>query len=326
MPEKGRDYAPVVAAAFGLGASKGGLVPVSYRSSQTWRLDTADASVLVKHVAAEEWLGDFVRAMTFERQALEAGVVMPRPLPPVNPTVGAAVEIDGIGLVRAYEWVDARPLADHDDVSEWLGRTLAQLHQLAPAATAQDRAPDWYRLDEPEIWQGWLAAGTAAERTWAPLLRLNMADVLDAASWTSRGFAAAGDYVMTHRDVEPWNVLIAPTGPVLIDWDVAGPDSASLEAAHSTLEFARRGRKEPGETLARRTIQAYVGHGGTPFGGPDVLVRRVGLRLGRLAERLRMSLGEETLGPRDLAATERRATEQIAEMPEFLARLRSVRF
>jgi hypothetical protein len=30
-------------------------------------------------------------------------------------------------------------------------------------------------------------------------------------------------------------------GPVLIDWDVAGPDSASLEAAHATMEFARRG-------------------------------------------------------------------------------------
>jgi hypothetical protein len=72
-------------------------------------------------------------------------------------------------------------------------------------------------------------------------------------------------------------------------------------------------------------VGAFVGSGGTPFGGPDVLARRAGLRLGRLAERLRMSLGEQGLGPRELAAIEHRAAEQIAETPSFVAALRGYR-
>ncbi|WP_127499137.1 phosphotransferase [Actinoplanes solisilvae] len=153
-----------------------------------------------------------------------------------------------------------------------------------------------------------------------------MHDRRSRAESVARAFLNAGDYVVTHRDVEPWNVLMSAKGPVLIDWDVAGPDSASLEAAHSTLEFARRGRQDaPDAAAVHRTVDAYVSNGGTPFGGPDVLARRAGLRLGRLAERLRMSLGDQDLGSRDLAAVERRAAEQIAETPALVAALRNYR-
>nr|WP_221380560.1 aminoglycoside phosphotransferase family protein [Actinoplanes polyasparticus] len=324
-----------VAESFGLGTPTQELAPVSFRSSQTWRLVTRDGSALIKHVAAEDWLDDFARAMEFERLALAAGISMARPIPPLTEPMnhddgparkrlGFAAAIDGIGWVRAYDWVDGEPLADGDDVAGWLGETLARLHQLAPTADAA-RAPDWYRLDQPETWHGWLDDGQRDGRTWAALLRLHMADVLEAAGWVARSFAAAGDYVMTHRDVEPWNVMMTGGGPVLIDWDVAGADSASLEAAHATLEFSRRGRPTPDPAAVRRTFEAYVGAGGTPFGGSDVLARRAGLRLGRLAERLRMSLGDQDLGPRELAAVERRAAEQIAEMPSFLAALRNYR-
>lgn len=136
------------------------------------------------------------------------------------------------------------------------------------------------------------------------------------------GLRAAGDYVVTHRDVEPWNVLMTETGPVLIDWDVAGPDSARLEAAQAVLSFSTRAGM-PDPAVVRRTVAAYVSNGGAMLDGVDVLVRRVGLRLGRLAERLRMSLGLEPAGPRDLAAVETRAIEQITDMPDFVAAVKS---
>ncbi|MFI7601458.1 phosphotransferase [Actinoplanes sp. NPDC049681] len=74
---------------------------------------------------------------------------------------------------------------------------------------------------------------------------------------------AAGDYVSTHRDVEPWNVLMTGSGPALVDWDTAGPE----------------------------------------------MVRRVAILLGRLAERLRMPLGEQPLGER--IATPAAFAEQV---------------
>ncbi|GAA0451381.1 hypothetical protein Ade02nite_76340 [Paractinoplanes deccanensis] len=322
---EGAEAAEAVAAALGLGRPVGPLEALSYRSSQTWTLPTRDGRLLVKHVPAEEWRDDFARAMNFEEQALASGVSMGRPIRPPAPTVGYAVEVDGLGLVRAYEWIDGRPLADSDDVSEWLGATLARLHRIAPlpaGTRAPSRVPDWYRLADPRPWEGWLREGEQHRKPWAATLREGLPDILSAAAWVEHGLRAAGDYVVTHRDVEPWNVLMTETGPVLIDWDVAGPDSARLEAAQAVLSFSTRAGM-PDPAVVRRTVAAYVSNGGAMLDGVDVLVRRVGLRLGRLAERLRMSLGLEPAGPRDLAAVETRAIEQITDMPDFVAAVKS---
>ncbi|SNY58533.1 Ser/Thr protein kinase RdoA involved in Cpx stress response, MazF antagonist [Paractinoplanes atraurantiacus] len=309
-----------MAAAFGLGRAVGPLAALSYRSSPTWTLAARAGRFLVKHVAAEEWRDDFARAMRFEDKALAAGIAMGRPVSPEVPALGYAAEVDGIGLVRVYEWIDGRPLEASDDVSTWLGSTLARLHRIEPDGRPE-AAPEWYRLDDRALWDGWLQEGERLRKPWAPSLREGLTGILGAAAWVSRAFLEAGDYVVTHRDVEPWNVLVTATGPVLIDWDVAGPDSARLEAAQATLSFsARDGMPDPG--VVRRTIGAYVDGGGVPFSGADVMVRRVGLRLGRLAERLRMSLGLQSLGPHDLAGVEARAAEQIADMPGFVERVR----
>ncbi|XVU25436.1 aminoglycoside phosphotransferase family protein [Actinoplanes sp. CA-054009] len=310
--------ADAVAAAFGLGRAAGPLAALSYRSSQTWALSAGQGRFLVKHVAAEGWRDDFERAMRFEAKALAAGIAMARPVSPVGAALGYAAEVEGIGLVRVYEWVDGRPLGDADDVSEWLGSTLARLH-LIELSEPGGSAPEWYRLDDRDLWEGWLRAG--AGKPWAASLQDGLDGILSAAAWVSRVFLEAGDYVVTHRDVEPWNVIVTDDGPVLIDWDVAGPDSARLEAAQATLSFsARGGLPDPG--VVRRTIEAYVGGGGERFEGADVMVRRVGLRLGRLAERLRMSLGLQELGPHELAGVEARAVAQIADMPGFVGRVR----
>jgi Ser/Thr protein kinase RdoA (MazF antagonist) len=306
-----------VAEVFGLARPAGDLVPLAYGTSQTWTLDTRDGRVLVKHVEADDWRDGFARAMTVERRALGAGISMACPLPPVGPAFGYAADLDGVGLVRAYEWIDGRPLAPTDDVADWLGGTLARLHGLE--RTAPD-GPEWYRTNDGR-WQAWLHAGQARRRPWAPALRRHLPDVLAAAAWVEQGFARADDHVLTHCDVEPWNVLVSGAGPVLVDWDSAGPDSAGLEFAHVAMEFAGFGRPAPDADVVRRTVRAYAEHGGVVPTGPDVLVRRVGLMLGRLAGRLRMSLGEAPSGPHDLAEIETRIGERLAGLTAFTERI-----
>ena len=322
-----RGTAARISEAFGLGRPTGELLPLSYRTSRTWTLPTVDGPVFVKHVAVDGWRDDFARAMDFERLAQTAGIAMSRPIPPPLPTLGYAVEIDGIGMMRAYEWIDGRPLADDDDVADWLGSTLGRLHGLAPVerdGTGRAAGPEWYRLHDAEMWRGWLADGRRLGKPWAPVLGQRLTDILTTAAWVESGFDSAGDYVVTHRDVEPWNVLITRSGPVLIDWDTAGPDSARLEATHAALAFAMRGRAAPDADEVRRTRAAYAGEGGAGIGGrDDAVVRRVGLLLGRLAERLRMSLGLQSTGSQDLAELEERAVERISQVPQFVAAIRS---
>ncbi|GAA2633255.1 hypothetical protein GCM10010399_77090 [Dactylosporangium fulvum] len=304
--------AELITEAFGLARPVGGLVPFAFGTSQTWSLDTRDGRVLVKQVDARDWRDDFALAMDFERRVLEAGISMARPL---APAVGFAVEAADGGLLRAYEWVDGRALADTDEVADWLGGTLARLHGIERTGRA---GPEWYRLNDEQQWHAWLVEGERQRRLWAPVLRRHLPDVLAAAAWVERGFDGAADHVMTHRDVEPWNVLMTGAGPVLVDWDGAGPDSARLEVVHAAIVFAQRGRPGPDGAAVRRTVRAYAEHGGTaPPADPDVLVRRVGLRLGRLAGRLRMSLGQQPIGPHDLSRIEADACERISGLRAF---------
>jgi Phosphotransferase enzyme family len=310
-----RSFPGLVADAFGLGRPAGGMVAYSYSSLETWTLDAAAGRVLVKRVSCDGWRNELHRAMGFEQRALGVGIEMPRPISPVAPTFGYAAEVEGLGMVRVYEWVDGRPLADTDDVAEWLGATLARLHRIEPLDQAE---PHWYGLHASQQWQDWLAEGQEQQRQWAPALRRRLTDIVAATDWIAQAFRAAGDYVMTHRDVEPWNVLVTDRGPVLVDWDTAGPDSASLEAAQAAVVFAGRGRAEPDVDAVGRTVATYSQCGGRPVGrGRDALARRAGMRLNRLSERLRVTLGHQAPGSMNLAQAEARAGEQLDELPTF---------
>lgn len=160
-------------------------------------------------------------------------------------------------------------------------------------------------------------------RVWAPDLAATLPVILEASHRIATAFGQAQDYVLTHRDFEPWNVMVTARGPVLLDWDTAGPDSARLEAAHSILAFALRGRTEPDPDTIRAAHRAYVHEGGTPLeaGRDDLLARRAGLRLGRLSERLRISLGEQEPGSEDIERLHTRARDQLRDFPALVERL-----
>lgn len=298
-------HAAAITAAFGLAAPTGDLTPLTHQSSQTWTLDTADGRILLKHAGHTP-----AAAIAYEARARRAGVETPTPIPPVP------AHIDGLGPVRAYAWLDSRPLHPGDDIADWLGHTLARLHAISPAAA---HGPDWYHLHD-DRWQRWLDAG--ADRPWAPALRTHLPDIMAATATVAHTFDATDDHVVTHRDVEPHNILVTADGPVLIDWDAAGPDSAALEAAHAIYTLATHGRSTPDPATVRRALDAYTRHGGTPPTGPGILARRLGMRLGRLAERLRISLGEQPDDPRDRAESDHRAEAQIRSIPDFSCRLR----
>ena len=127
---------------------------------------------------------------------------------------------------------------------------------------------------------------------------------------------------MTHRDIETWNILMVPHGagwkPVLIDWDVAGPDSAALEAAHVLVEYAKRGREFPDPDRLRRGVDVYRSEGGTPLDRPrDILARRIGMRVARIAGRVRSSLDAPSAQVR--AEADAILADYLEILPTFVA-------
>lgn len=65
---------------------------------------------------------------------------------------------------------------------------------------------------------------------------------------------------MSHLDLQPQNVLVGPDGPVLLDWDNAGPASAERELARALYVWS--GRNRPTVDSAIRLARAYRSAGG----------------------------------------------------------------
>ncbi|GIF77799.1 phosphotransferase enzyme family protein [Asanoa siamensis] len=299
-----------VCAAFDLPPRGATLVPHAYSSQRTWRLTAGGDRFLVKEVPA----GLSAAAMAFEREAAAAGIPVPRQVAPVRPAVGCAAALPDGTLVRVSQWLDGRPASTDDDLGEWLGATLARLHTLRPLAAAE---PVVYGIHPPERWADWLAAGERQGRPWAGVLAGRLPGVEAATAWVGAAFARAGDYVVTHRDVEPWNVLVTPAGPVIVDWDAAGPDSAGLVAAHAAYAFGGG----PG-ARTDRALAAYTAHGGRLPPPDDRFARRAGLMLSRLAERLLRTLGRIDPGPYAIEELDRTAADRLRDLPSFVADLR----
>lgn len=284
-------HADIVAEACALEEPIGPLVPVRRRGQvQAWRIETGSGPVLVKRFWVEPelpWRDQLELALEVEQLAVRAGIDTPRPIDPVRPQFGTVARLDGHGLFRAFPFVEHRALHD-DDIADWIGTTLARTHQLRRLESRPE--PNWWYCQyppvAPEQWQIWLEKGEAEGSSWASALRVHHDLVVDLATQVVETFDASPPHVLSHRDVEPWNVLVTPhnQAPQLIDWDAAGPESASLEAAYVFTVFARRRGGDPDPEQVRRAHAAYVAAGGEPLvARARLLDRLIGIELAKLA-------------------------------------------
>lgn len=92
----------------------------------------------------------------------------------------------------------------------------------------------------------------------------------------------------THGDFKAHNMLMARSGPVLVDWDSVREDSAALEAGRVAYIFGV-GEPEPINDILR----SYADAGGdVTWAGPDLFLSVVRHDLHALFERVQVSLGE----------------------------------
>lgn len=283
----------IIAQAFDLGRPLRDLEFVRRGATETWRLDTNQGSYFIKGAWAEQGReftpggvpDQLATAMAFERRALAAGVNMPAPIPPLDPWLGCVAQINN-RLFRAYPWIDHQPLSPDDDIADWLGRTMAQIHQLEP--TNLVGLPDWWRgpLWPRATWEEWIAEARHRNRPWSSLARERLPLVLDLSTRIEELCEVAPDPVTTHGDFKTHNLLITPTGPLLIDWDSVRTDSAALEAGRVAHIFSK-GNPDP----MRRILTAYTKAGGTiSWPGPDLFLSVTRHDLQVLFEQILVSL------------------------------------
>lgn len=317
------DVSPdAIAEVFGFAPPVGPFELIRQRGAvAVWRVNTGAGCILVKRFWHEDelpWREQLEQAMEFEQLAARAGIDVPLPISPVRPVFGSVARIDGHGLFRAFPYLEHRALCDDDDVSEWLGTTLARIHQLRPHTQRPD--PNWWYGQmppaPPEQWLAWLDDGERTGTAWAPTLRAHLDFILEQADRVIQSFTAAQPYVISHRDVEPWNVLMTADRPILIDWDTTGPECAPMETAYVFVNFAMRGRDEPDPESIRRSHAAYIAAGG------QSLVVQSGL-LGRLVGRHLATITASLNGYFDGGHSEEAIQERIEDLPAIVANARS---
>ncbi|GIE82203.1 hypothetical protein Aph02nite_81530 [Actinoplanes philippinensis] len=130
--------------------------------------------------------------------------------------------------------------------------------------------------------------------------------------------------VASHRDVKPDNVLLTADGPMLLDWDSAGPEIAEHEILRSAPAMGFEARR-----AFERTITAYLRAGGRPLpADPAVFHGIVDAQLQTAEWLLWRALGHRGDGPGERAraageclARLRGAAKSLRRIPEWTRRL-----
>jgi hypothetical protein len=305
-----------VAEAFGLGTPVAPAAALPGGSpAGRWRLRTDRGCWMVKtYDAPAAWEREQMRdAGALEQGAYAAGVAMPRPVPPRGPALGLWQPV-GTGYARVAEWVEGSPPAEHTmALARWLGRTLAAIDGLGLAADPS--AGVAYALHPMADWHRWLdgahAAGVLDRRDTAQA----KASVADATALVAAGLATGPAFQIGHRDANMRNFLLTDRGPVLIDFDSAGPEVPWWGAVYHAWDL---GRPDIG-ALGPAVLDAYVDGGGAP--GPADPTAFAGTMRGVLdgfAFHVRTALGE---GPVEAArrANSRRYTQLYSRgLPEAM--------
>jgi Ser/Thr protein kinase RdoA (MazF antagonist) len=200
------------------------------------------------------------RESALRNSAEKLGISAPRLMPNRDRAyVSQLPDSLGGSHVKLYDWVDGTEADPSDpEILSWCGRTLALLHKAGEGTSEMPNA--WYeQCPQEDDWAKLEKEVRRAGLPWADALsRFVDTSAVELARHVTP--SAPGDVVTSHLDMQPQNVLVGPTGPVLLDWDNAGPVSAERELARAVYIWA--GGNQFRAESARRLVRAYRDAGG----------------------------------------------------------------
>lgn len=253
-----RETGQFIADAYALGAGTWTLTPVARGAlGQIWKLSGNGTSWAVKELLFQEGEPDAGAEAALRDAAEPLDISAPRLMP--ARTGAHVVRLPEGSWVKLYDWVEGTEADPSDpEILSWCGRTLALLHQAGQGTGGTPGG--WYEeCPRDADWAALLDRVGRAGLPWAEELgRFVATTAAELGHHVSP--SAPGDVVTSHLDLRPQNVLVGPGGPVLLDWDNAGPVSAERELARALYVWS--GGNDADAGAARRLVRAYRDAGG----------------------------------------------------------------
>jgi aminoglycoside phosphotransferase (APT) family kinase protein len=280
------------------------------RANRLYRLDTDQGSFAVKELTVldRRWTYHAEDVFRFERAAFAAGIPMPEPISAGQHTL-------------VHRWVDGQEIPEAPVPPAYafeIGEILARIHTLDVTWT-HDPAEN----PTPRDWSGLAQRATATGQPWAGELASQVGTFLAIADYVDT-CQRPGPVVLTHRDIQPWNLLAREGRPVVLDWELSGLLDLSGELGSTALSLAKGpGLDDIRPAILRSVLDGYVAGGGTlPPPGPSWFVFLIGGWLGFTRwNTLRCLAGVEASTGPDLALSHESVRSGLRGLPELFDRL-----
>jgi aminoglycoside phosphotransferase (APT) family kinase protein len=279
-------------------------------ANRMYRLDTDQGSFAVKelNLVDRRWAYRVEDVFGFERAAFAAGVPMPEPISASHDTL-------------VHRWVEGEKVPEAAVSAAFafeIGEILARIHALDVAWThepsEEPTARDWPELAARAVATGQPWAGELASRVETFMAIARFVDTCD----------RPGPVVLTHKDIQPWNLLAREGRPVVLDWELSGMLDLSSELGSTALSLAKGpGFDDIKPAIFRSVLDGYVAGGGAlPPSGPSWFVFMIGGWLGHTRWNILRCLAgvEASTGP-DLALSHESVRNGVRGLPDMFGRL-----
>ncbi|WP_214775398.1 phosphotransferase [Exiguobacterium sp. s11] len=234
---------------------------------ETWRLQTTTGSYVLKRLNPDimrrpEARNNFKMS---EDVAVQASFHLAA-LPARRIKDQAVQTIDGSDYLL-FDWIDGKTLSTDQLRSahaRQIGVQLGRLHGLTVATTGFLK-PDTSSTSID--WDGHLEEGKRQQAKWLQLF-MEEQEQLQRIERLAQGAQKQlpVDWIVSHRDLDPKNILCTPTGPVLIDWESAG----LIHRAVDVFETACYWSKQENNTFDSVRFNAFLDGYATKQRLPDV--------------------------------------------------------
>ncbi|TDO54475.1 aminoglycoside phosphotransferase (APT) family kinase protein [Kribbella sp. VKM Ac-2527] len=279
-------------------------------ANRMYRLDTDQGSFAVKelNLVDRRWTSHVEDVFRFERAAFAAGIPMPEPISASHHTL-------------VHRWVEGEKVPEAPVSAAYafeIGEILARIHALdvewTHVSIEDPTSRDWPELAE---------RAAATGQPWADELASHVETFLAIAHFVDT-CERPGPAVLTHRDIQPWNLLARDGRPVVLDWELSGMLDLASELGSTALSLAKGpGFDDIEPTIFRSVLDGYVAGGGAlPPSGPSWFVFMIGGWLGFTRWNILRCLAgvEASTGP-DLALSHESVRNGVRGLPDMFGRL-----